>query len=282
MQGTDTVRGKVVLIAGGTSGIGKTAASILAATGAEVVVTGRDRERGEAAVREIRRDSGSEKVSLMLVDLAMQAEEFGRRHERLDVLLNNAGPVNSRREETEDGIEATLAVNHLAPFLLTNLLLDLLKSSAPSRVVTVASEARRGAKIVFDDLQSEHHYNGSRVYGMTKLANILFTHELAERLRGSNIVANCLHPAAVNTRFGSDNRGLSVLLFRLFKPFMRSPERGADTAVWLATAPEAGEMTGKYLADRKVISSFEDPHDEAARKRLWAVREELTNLRVPS
>ena len=281
------MQGKVVLITGGTSGIGRAAATALAATGAEVVVTGRNRERGEAAVGEIRRASGSAKVSLMLADLAVQAEVrrlaqgFQERHDRLDVLVNNAGLIQSRRTETPEGIELTLAVNHLAPFLLTNLLLDLLKRSAPSRIITVSSEARRHAEIDFDDLQSERRYRAFPVYGMTKLANILFTYELAERLRGTGVVANCVHPGGVNTNFGNNDRSLGILLFRAFKPFMRTPEQGADTVVYLASSPEAGEMSGEYLMDREEISPAQ-PRDRGLQKRLWDVSEELTNLKVPS
>jgi NAD(P)-dependent dehydrogenase (short-subunit alcohol dehydrogenase family) len=275
---------KVVLITGGTSGIGRAAATALAAMGAEVVVTGRSRERGELAVEEIRDTSGNARVSLMLADLAVQAEvrglaeEFRERYDRLDVLVNNAGIIQSKRTETPDGIELTLAVNHLAPFLLTNLLLDLLKKSAPSRIITVSSEARRGAKIDFEDLQSERRYRHFKVYGMTKLANILFTYELAERLEGTGVVANSLHPGGVNTNFGNNNRSFGTLIFRAFKPFMRTPERGADTVVYLAVSPEAGKMTGRYLTDRKVVFSIEDPHDEVVQKRLWEVSEALTNL----
>jgi retinol dehydrogenase-14 len=282
------MEGKVVLITGGTSGIGRAAATALAAMGAEVVVTGRSRERGESAVEEIRNTSGNEKVSLMLADLAVQAEvrglaqEFREQHDRLDVLVNNAGIIQSERAETPDGIELTLAVNHLAPFLLTNLLLDLLKESAPSRIITVSSEARRGAEIDFDDLQSERRYRAFKVYGMTKLANILFTYELAGRLERTGVVANCLHPGAVNTNFGKNDRGVGTLLFRAFKPFMRSPDQGADTLIYLASSPEAGDMTGRYLTDRKVVSSSDEPHDEATRKRLWEVSEELTNLKLAS
>jgi retinol dehydrogenase 12 len=281
------MEGKVVLITGGTSGIGKAAATALAAAGAKVVVVGRNKERGEAAVGEIRRGSGSEKVSLMLEDLAVQAEVrglaegFRERHGRLDVLVNNAGLIQSRRTETPDGIELTLAVNHLAPFLLTNLLLEVLKRSAPSRIITVSSEARRHAEIDFDDLQSRRRYRAFPVYGMTKLANILFTYELAERLRGIGVVANCLHPGGVNTNFGNNNRSLGILLFRAFKPFMRTPEQGADTIVYLASSPEAGRMSGKYLMDRKEVSPAQ-PRDEALQQRLWEVSEELTNLKVPS
>ena len=281
------MEGKVVMITGGTSGIGRAAATALAAMGAEVVVSGRNRERGEAALAEIRRASGNDKVSLMIADLAVQAEvrkladDFKERHERLDVLVNNAGLIRSTRTETPDGVELTLAVNHLAPFLLTNLLLDLLRESAPSRIVTVSSEARRGAQIDFDDLQSERRYRAFPVYGMTKKANILFTYELAERLEGTGVVANCVHPGGVNTSFGDDNRSPGVLLFRAFKPFMRTPEQGADTVIYLASSPEAAEMNGRYLMDRKEVSPAE-PRDEAAQRRLWEASEALTNLEVPS
>ncbi len=250
-------------------------------------MSGRNEERGEEAVREVRDASGNGRVSFIRADLAVQAEvrglanRFRERHDRLDVLVNNAGLVQSKRTETPDGLELTLAVNHLAPFLLTNLLLDLLEESAPTRVVTVSSEARRGAEIDFDDLQSERRYRGFQVYGMTKKANILFTYELARRLEGTGVVANCLHPGAVSTGFAQNNRGPIALLFRLLKPFMRSPEQGADTLVYLASSPEAGEPNGRYLTDRKEVSPPE-PRDEAAQKRLWEVSEELTNLRVTS
>ncbi len=281
------MEGKVALITGGTSGIGKAAATALAAMGAEVVVTGRDRERAEKAVADIRRDSGGPKVSLMLADLAVQtevrklAEGFRERHDRLDMLVNNAGLIQSRRTETPDGIELTLAVNHLAPFLLTNLLLEMLERSAPSRIITVSSEARRSARIDFDDLQSRRRYRAFPVYGMTKLANILFTYELAQRLKGTGVVANCVHPGGVNTNFGGNNMSIGILLFRAFKPFMRTPEQGADTIIYLAAAPEAGAMSGKYLADRKEIFPAQ-PRDEALQKRLWEVSAELTNLEFPS
>lgn len=277
--------GKVALVTGGTSGIGKATAVALAAMGAEVVVTGRNPERGEKAVEEIRRDSGG-KVSLMLADLAVQAEvrrlaeEFQERYDRLDVLVNNAGLIQSKRTETPDGIETTLAINHLAPFLLTNLLLDLLKKSAPSRVVTVSSGAESMGKIDFDDLQSEKRYRGFQVYGMTKLMNIMFTFELAERLRGTGVTANCMHPGAVNTGFGAKDSGLFSLMFRAFKPFMRSPEQGADTLIYLASSPDAEGMTGKYLSDRKVQTASKEAYDEDLRRRLWEVSEQLTGLEV--
>ena len=278
--------GKVVLITGGTSGIGKAAALELAKMGAWVVVTGRNRERGEEALVDLKAKSGSEKIELMLADLAMQAEvrrlveEFEERHDRLDVLVNNAGVIQSRRTETPDGIETTLAINHLAPFLLTNLLLDLLKKSAPSRIITVSSGAERSGRIDFDDLQSEKRYRAFPVYGMTKLANIMFTFELAGRLEGTGVTANCLHPGSVNTNFAENNRSPFTLLFRAFKPFMRSPEEGADTVVYLAASPEVEGMSGKYLVDRKVTSASDEAYDESVRKRLWEVSKELTGLKA--
>jgi retinol dehydrogenase-14 len=277
--------GKVILITGGTSGIGKAAATALARMGAEVVVNGRDREKGERALQEIRDKSGSVKVSLLLADLALQsevrrlAEEFEASHERLDVLINNAGLILRRRTETPDGIETTLAINHLAPFLLTNLLLRLLKRSAPSRIITLTSEAERQGKMNLEDLQSKRRYGAFRIYGKTKLANIMFTYELADRLRETGVTANCVHPGSVNTEFGKNERGV-VLLFRMFKPFMRSPEKGADTIVYLASSPEVEGMTGRYFSDREVVSSSKESYDRTLWKRLWEASEELTGLKA--
>jgi retinol dehydrogenase 14 len=277
--------GKVALVTGGTSGIGKATAMALAAMGADVVVVGRDRERGERAAEEIRAQTGG-RVDLALADLSSQAEvralaeEFKRRYDRLDVLVNNAGLVQSTRTETVDGLESTFAINHLAPFLLTNLLLDMLKQSAPSRVVTVSSEAERWGNIDFDDLQSKKKYRGFPVYGMTKLANIMFTYELAERLKGTGVTATCMHPGAVNTRFGTNNRGPMTILFRAFKPFMRTPDQGADTVIWLASSPDVEGLSGRYYADRKPLEPKKIANDPAARRRLWEESERLTGLGV--
>jgi retinol dehydrogenase-14 len=278
--------GKTALITGGTSGIGKATAVALAAMGANVVVVGRNPERGGAAVEEIKAQSHSESVELMLADLSVQsevrelAEESLERHDRLDVLANNAGLVQSKRTETPDGIETTLATNHLAPFLLTNLLLELLEQSAPSRVITVTSEAQRWGTMDFEDLQSRRNYRGFPVYGMTKLANIMFTFELAERLEGTGVTANCLHPGSVGTNFGQNNRGVMALFFRTFKPFMRSPEQGADTLIWLASSPEVEGVNGKYFSDRKEIEAKKVAYDPAARRRLWEICEDLTGLKA--
>ena len=278
--------GETVLITGGTSGIGKATAVALAAMGAKVVVVGRNPERGEAALEEIRAQGHSESVELMLADLSVQSEvrglaaEFLERHDRLDVLVNNAGLVQSKRTETKDGIETTLAINHLAPFLLTNLLLEKLEQSAPSRIITVSSEAQRWGNMDFEDLQSRRRYRGFPVYGMTKLANIMFTYELAERLKGTGVSANCLHPGPVSTNFGKNNRGAMALFFRAAKPFMRSPEQGADTLIWLASSFEVEGVSGKYFSDRKEIEAKKVAYDPAARRTLWKISEDLTDHEV--
>ena len=278
--------GKVVLVTGGTSGIGKAASTALAAMGADVVITGRNRERGEKVAEGIRHQTGG-KVDLALADLSVQAEvrwlagEFARRYDRLDVLVNNAGLMQGERTETADGIETTLAVNHLAPFLLTNLLLDTLKKSAPSRVVTVSSEAQRWAKMDLDVPHSGEKYRWFPVYGMTKLANIMFTFELAERLEGTGVAATCMNPGiAVNIRFGTNDTGPVMTFLRLFESFSRTPEQGADTLVWLAAAPEVEGLTGQYFADRKPIGANKVADDPEARRMLWEKSEELTGLQA--
>src|SRR5215213_6102319 len=254
--------------------------------GATVVITGRNEERGKRALQEIREESGNDGVELILADLTVQdevrrlAEELRERHNQLEVLVNNAGLVLSERTETPDGIETQLAINHLAPFLLTNLLLDLLKRSAPSRIVTVSSDAHRWGKMDLDDLQSRKRYRAFPVYGKTKLANIMFTYELAERLEGTGVTANCMHPGGVNTNFGNNQGGPMNLLFRLFKPFMRSPEQGADTLIWLASSADVDGVSGKYFSDRKEIGAKEVAYDPSVRRRLWEISEELTGLKV--
>ena len=286
MEQTGGMGDKTVLITGGTSGIGKATAVALAAMGARVVVTGRNPERGRAAVEEIRKDSGNESVELMLADLSVQAEvrrladEFLERHDRLDVLINNAGVVVTKRTETPDGLETTFATNHLAPFLLTNLLLEKLKESAPSRIVTVSSEAQRWGKVNFDDLQSKRRYGGMSVYGMSKLANAMFTRSLASRLSGTSVTANCMHPGAVNTNLGQSNKSPLKLLAWALKPFMRSPEQGADTLIWLSSVREVEGISGKYFSNRKEISPSKPADDPTALERLWDESANLTNLQV--
>lgn len=280
----ESMDGKVCLVTGATRGIGRVAARELARMGATVLVTARDPGRGRDTAEEIRRDTGRE-VAVLPADLASQASvrelaaEVRRRTDRLQVLLNNAGAIYTTRQLSPDGHELTLALNHLGYFLLTNLLLDLLRSGAPSRVVNVASAAHRRGRIDWDDLQGERRYGGGwKAYSQSKLANILFTRELARRLQGSGVTANCLHPGVVATGFGHNNPTLFGTLVKLAAPLFISPARGADTAVWLATAPEVAGVSGEYFARRRPIPSTRAGQDPEAARRLWEVSERLTGL----
>ncbi|WP_218916426.1 SDR family oxidoreductase [Calidithermus chliarophilus] len=277
---------KTVLVTGATSGIGKQTALELARMGATVVLVARDRARGRAALEEIGAKTGNENLELLVADLSAQADvrrlaaEFKRRHDRLHVLVNNAGGIFTARRTTADGLEYTFAFNHLAYFLLTNLLLDVLKASAPARVVNVSSGAQGMAKLDFDDLQGEKRYNPQAAYNRSKLANVLFTYALARRLEGTGVSANVLHPGVVRTNFGRvDTPWLWRVMFPLIDPFMRSPEKGAETPVYLASSPEVEGVSGKYFADRKAVRSNPLSYDEAVQERLWRVSEELTGLR---
>jgi retinol dehydrogenase-14 len=278
-----SMRGKVCLITGGNSGIGKATALGLANTGATVVVVGRDRGRGEAAVAEIRGKSGNGSVDLMLADLSSQesirqlAKDFKDTYQRLHVLINNAGVFLSKRTVTVDGIETTFAVNHLAPFLLTNLLLDVLEASAPARIVNVTSSGERSGAINLDDLQGEAKYSGFRAYNQSKLAMILFTYELARRLEGTGVSANCVHPGVVVTNLGSGSSGSFGLLLRLMRPFFSSPEKGAEPSIYLASSPEVEGVSGKYFAKKAEARSSEQSYNEEMGRRLWQVSAELTS-----
>jgi NAD(P)-dependent dehydrogenase (short-subunit alcohol dehydrogenase family) len=276
---------KICLITGATSGIGKATAIGLANMGASVVMVGRDQGRGEAALAEIKEGSANASVDLMLADLSSQqeihrlADEFKEVYPRLDVLINNAGLFRSERVTTADGIEMTFAVNHLASFLLTNLLLDLLKASAPSRIVNVASGEERNGTIDFDDLQAEKGYKGAKAYSQSKLANVLFTHELARRLEGTGVSANCLHPGAgIRTNLGSGVSGVFGVMVRALTPLMKSPEKGAETSVYLASSPEVEGLSGGYFVKRAEARSSDASHDGRLARRLWEVSAELTNL----
>ncbi len=219
---------KIIMVTGANSGIGKEAVLQLAERGARVVMVCRNRERGEPALAEIKAKSGNDTLELMTADFESQqqirdlADEYKRTHDRLDVLVNNAGLYLSKRHETEDGIEATWAVNHLAPFLLTNLLLDVIKGSAPARIVTVASDAHRAGTLDFDDLEMKEKYRWIAAYAQSKLANVLFTYELARRLEGSGVTATCMHPGTVATGIWNRNKNVLNALLRLFKPFYLS------------------------------------------------------------
>lgn len=274
--------GQTVVVTGASSGIGKSAAVTLAGMGARTILVCRDRGRGEAAVLDVRKAGGT--AELVVADLSSQAEVRRAASEilslapRLHVLINNAGAMNQKRERTVDGLERTFATNHLAYFLLTSLLLDRLKASAPARIVNVSSAAHRRASagMPFDDLNAERGYSSWDAYGQSKLANILFTRELARRLEGTGVVANSLHPGIVATGFGLNTSGLLRLAIRFFQLFMLTPEQGADTIVHLASAPEAASVSGKYFVKRREAMPRAPALDDGAAKRLWEVSERLT------
>jgi retinol dehydrogenase-14 len=275
------------MVTGANSGIGKATAMGLAKMGATVLMVCRDRGRGEAAMAEIKADSGNNGVDLMLADLSslaavrQLAQDYADTYQRLDVLINNAGTYFTKRHVTADGLETTFVVNYLAPFLLTNLLLDTLESSAPARIVNVAGAYHAKGKIEFDDLQGEQFYSGTRVNNQAKLALVLFTYELARRLEGRGITANCLHPGAVATNLvekDEDYPRFLRLAYRLFKPFAKSPEKGAETSLYLASSPEVEGLTGKYFVNRKAAPSSTESYDTGLAARLWDVSAELAGL----
>ena len=281
---TGTMTGMTVLVTGATSGIGLATAVGLAAMGAHLAIVGRDRERTESAAREIRTVGGGQ-VDLFVADLSSQAEvrrlagEVLGRLPRIDVLVNNVGGYWNTRHVTADGLERTFALNHLAPFLLTDLLLDRLRSSPRARVVTVASGAHSLGRIDFDDLQGERSYSGARAYNQSKLANVLFTYELARRLQGSTVTANALHPGVVRTGFGAeDPGGVQKLLVPFMRRFMKSPGQGAATSIRLASAPDLEQVSGLYFSDSKPKRSSKASYDEAVAARLWQVSADLVGL----
>lgn len=278
-----SMKGKTCLITGANSGIGRATAERLASMGAHVVMVSRDYERGETARREIQ-SSTNASVDLLLADLSSQGEirdlaaTVGKDYESLHVLVNNAGALVNPRQETMDGLEYTFALNHLAPFLLANLLRDLLKASAPARIVNVTSEAHAMGRIHFDDLQALRRYRPLGAYNQAKLANILFTYELARQLADASVTVNCVHPGGVNTNFAKNTKGAFAAMFRLMKPFMRSPEKGAETVLYAATAPELEGATGLYLVDKEARPSSKRSYDEDVARRLWDVSVRLTGL----
>ncbi len=279
---TPTMQGKTCLITGATSGIGLIAARELARQGARVLLVGRDRGRTDAALVRIQGDTGNRQVEALLADLSSQeqvrglARQVQERCPRLDVLVNNAGGIWLKRELTVDGLERTVAVNHLAYFLLTRLLLDTLKASAPARIVNVSSAAHRRATIDFDNLMGQQSYNGWRQYCRTKLMNLLFTCELARRLEGTGVTANALHPGWVATRFGANNGWIGGVWQLVANCFAISPEKGARTITYLATAPEVASVSGRYFVKEREVPSSAASHDDAAARRLWQLSLELT------
>lgn len=280
---------KVCLVTGATAGIGLVTARELARLGATVVGVGRNREKNLAMARTIRQQTGNAEVEYLLADLSAQqeirqlAQQFRRRYERLDVLVNNAGAIFYKRRESIDGIEMTFALNHLAYFLLTNLLLDMLKASAPARIINVSSAAHKGARLNFNDLQLRRWYLSWIAYNRSKLANLLFTYELARRLEGTGVTVNALSPGLVATELGTRGGGLASLSKRLINTIAAiSPVAGAQTSVYLATSPEVEGITGKYFVKCKAAPSSPASYDENAARRLWQISAEMTGLALPS
>ena len=268
----------VVVLTGATRGIGRAAGSELARQGAEVALVGRDPERVRSVAEEAKAAGGAVRIDALVADLALMsnvralADEISRRYEHVDVLANNAGALFASRKETSEGFEQTFALNHLAPFLLTNLLRDRL---AGGRVVTTASGAHRSGRLDLDDLQSQKSYS-ARVYATTKLCNILFTRELAKR--APELHANCFHPGVVRTGFAKNESGIWKAVAALGGPFFRSPERGARSLVWLALSDDAAELTGEYIEDEKVVTPSAQAQDNHLARSLWEHSAQLVGL----
>jgi NAD(P)-dependent dehydrogenase (short-subunit alcohol dehydrogenase family) len=278
---TAPLLGKHVVVTGASNGIGLETALGLARLGASVALVARDGAKGEAALAAVRQAPGGGEASLFLADLGSLAQvrrlagELAAALPRIDVLLNNAGAMNTTRKESADGIELTFAVNHLAPFLLTTLLLPRLRASAPSRVVTVSSEAHRIAPLDLDDLQARRAYSAMKVYGRSKLANVLFANELARRETGTGVTSNSLHPGVVASGFGRNDPGWFRVLVTLGRPFLATPAKGARTSIHVAAAPELAGVTGRYFKDRREVAPAPFARDEAVERRLWDLSERL-------
>ncbi len=283
------LKGKICLVTGATSGMGEATAQALAQMGTTVIAVGRDPQRGAAALDRIKKAAPNARIEFMLADLSSQvqvrqlAQDFQRKYTRLDVLVNNAGALFSRRQESVDGIEMTFALNHLGYFLLTNLLLDTLKASAPARIINISSFGHRKTQVNFEDLQAKKSYAGLLVYRQSKLANLLFTYELARRLEGSRVTVNAVNPGLVATRFSMNNfgfigDGLTNLFVRLYSLITLDADQGAQTAIYLATSPAMAGVTGKYFQKKKETQSSPDSHDRAAATRLWQLSEVMTGI----
>lgn len=279
------MQGKVILVTGANSGIGKATATGLAHMGATVVMVSRTEKRGTKAQRDVVKQTGNESVDLIVADLSTTAgihglaDAFRARRNRLDVLINNAAVLTSSRRLTPEGFEMQFFVNHLAYFLLTGLLLDTLRASAPSRIINVTSTAHSSGTIDFDNLQGESGYQGYQAYANSKLANMVFTYELARRLEGTGVAANCVHPGIIHTNLLRNYSGVLHFLFNAFQMFFKKPDEGAETPVYLASSPEVEGVTGKYFKYKNTLGSSEESYDRDVQRRLWEVSEEMTGFR---
>ncbi len=283
----DTMNGKICLVTGATNGIGKATAQALAQMGATVVIVGRNLAKSAAVVSEIKYISGNDAVEALIADLSIMAEvrhvadQFKAKYQKLHVLVNNAGGTFFKRQVTAEGFEKTFALNHLNSFLLTNLLLDTLKASAPARIVNVASDAHKGAQLDFDDLQSEKSRFSLTAYGRSKLATVVFSYELARRLTGTGVTCNVLHPGLVRTGFASNLGAVPSAVFGFFLRFVGlTPEQGAQTSVYLASSPEVENVSGKYWEKSTVVRSDRAAYDKATWTRLWEVSDTMVAARA--
>jgi len=280
------MQGKVVVITGGTSGIGEVAALTLAAMGARIVLVARSRGRGEATLGRLREIAPAQSHSIhygdvsRLTDLTRLGAEIRSAEPRIDVLVNNAGAMFGQRETTEDGLERTLATNHISYFVLTHWLRDRLIASAPSRVVNTSSHAHYRGTIDFDDLQYQHDYKGFPAYCRSKLCNVLFTHSLAKRLEGTGVNANSFHPGFVRTRFGDGSGGLLGHMFGFFKLFAISQDKGADTLIYLASSNEVDQASGLYFYKRKPVAPSKLAQDDGLAERLWSETAKLAGIQM--
>ena len=280
---SEIMKGKICMITGANSGIGKATALGLAKMGATIVMVCRNKDRGEKALEDIKKEVENGTVDLMIADLSTQkaihqlVKEFKERYQFLHVLINNAGVNLSRCVLTEDGIETTFAVNYLAQYLLSNLLLDVLQASSPARIVNVASSVL-AKNIDFENLNGEKHYRQLNAYGQSKLAVILFTYELSRRIEGTGVTVNCLHPGYVKTNMIKNFRKFVKYFYPLIGLFMKKPKKGAKTSIYLASSSEVEGVSGKYFKKRKEVESMKAAYDEEIAKRLWDVSIALTNL----
>lgn len=276
---------RVMIVTGATNGIGRVTAHVLAQTGATVVLVGRSQERLARTTDEIRVDTPHARLDTICADLSTQAEVIAvadtikSRYDRIDVLLNNAGAFYTQRQISVDGIEMTWALNHMAPFLLTNALLDLFRASAPARIITVSSMAHQAARMNFADIEGAVRFSGWNAYAQSKLANILFTYELADRLQQTDITVNCLHPGFVATGFAHNNTGVVAWANGILQRYFAvSPEKGAETSIFLATSPSVAQVTGRYFVDCNAVSSAPQSYDVTSRRRLWEMSLQMTRV----